>query len=167
MLIKGLHGISDWINKFFLLIGGILCVTILVIMFYSVFMRYVMNSSPVWADEACRYCYVWMQMLGAVIACKTFSHTRVSMLSDRLKGRWVDIYKIFCYIIMMAVGALVTYYGWKFMMRTGNRPTSTLGFKMFYIYLAIPVGGVGILYQCFVNFLDLILSGRTMGGEAQ
>ena len=52
----------------------------IVIISYAVFTRYVLNSSPSWAEEISRVLMIWMSLLAVSLAVKDDSHVRISFL---------------------------------------------------------------------------------------
>jgi len=62
-----------------LLVGAITCLVSL-----QVFARYVLNDTPPWSEELCRYLFVWASFLGACVAMRRAAHLGVDSLVVRL-----------------------------------------------------------------------------------
>lgn len=80
--------ILKWLDEHFeetLLMVFLLLISI--VMGYSVFMRYVMNDSPSWAEEITRYFFVWSAFLSLSFCLKRKSSIRIDMLLVHLLGR--------------------------------------------------------------------------------
>ncbi len=54
------------------------------IMLLQVFMRYIVNQSFTWAEEFCRYCYVWTGFLSLGYAVRNGNMLRVGVVMDLL-----------------------------------------------------------------------------------
>lgn len=56
----------------------------------QVAMRYVLNRSLDWADEAATLCFVWTVFLALPLALRNGGHIVMEMLLTRLSDRWRD-----------------------------------------------------------------------------
>jgi tripartite ATP-independent transporter DctM subunit len=61
-----------------------LMVAIVVMLFSGVVSRYVFNKPITWIDEAVSFAFIWVAMLGAVLAMHRNEHLRLSMFVDRM-----------------------------------------------------------------------------------
>ncbi len=68
---------------------------IVVALFSGVIARYVFSRPIGWIDEAVSIAFVWVAMLGAVLAMHRNEHLRLSMFVDRLSDRWQGIVQAF------------------------------------------------------------------------
>lgn len=155
---KLIFKISDWINK---IIQNVVCVFLLVIlldMFYAVIMRYIFNKTPVWADELARYAFVWLQMLAATIATKKCTHTRITLISDRLKGSWRKWHTAILLFIVLVISYLILTQSLLLLKFEGDTPTSTLPFTMIWVYAAIPSGAAIMIFHAAANALQLFVA---------
>jgi tripartite ATP-independent transporter DctM subunit len=62
--------------------------TIVVLLFSGVVSRYVFSRPITWIDEAVSFAFIWVAMLGAVLAMHRNEHLRLSMFVDRMSPRW-------------------------------------------------------------------------------
>src|SRR5438105_14963409 len=65
-------------------VAGLLIGTITVLVTVQVFSRYVLNDTPPWSEELCRYLFIWASFLGACVAMGRASHLGVDSLVARL-----------------------------------------------------------------------------------
>lgn len=156
-----LHALSDAINKFIRYWVCVFLAVILAVMFYAVVMRYVFNDTPVWADELARYCFVWLQMLAATIATKKSTHTKISLLSDRLKGKWKKSHTFIMYVIIFVVSCYIFSQSLLLVYYDGETMTSTLPFSMFWVYICIPFSALVMILHVFSNMARLFWPDRT------
>src|SRR5262252_6891073 len=66
------------------LLAGCLVGIITVLVSVQVFARYVLNNTPPWSEELCRYLFVWASFLGACVAMRRAAHLGVDSLVVRL-----------------------------------------------------------------------------------
>src|SRR5471032_1754952 len=75
--------------------AAVLVVAETVILFAGVIARYVFNAPLTWSDELASVLFLWLAMLGAVIALRRGEHMRLTTLVNRLppKARvWVALF---------------------------------------------------------------------------
>ena len=60
--------------------AGVLVAAEIVILFSGVVARYVFNAPLVWSDELASILFLWLAMLGAVIALRRGEHMRMTAL---------------------------------------------------------------------------------------
>ena len=58
-----------------------------VVLLWSVVARYVFNSPIVWAEEVASLCFLWLAMLGSVIALARGEHMAMSTVVEMLPAR--------------------------------------------------------------------------------
>ncbi len=121
--------------------------------FVQVFTRYVMNNSMAWTEEMARYSFVWMSMLASSVAVRSGSHAAVNILESKLPGRAKPIHRIIVHLFIVAGALFMLTQGMKMMGAVSGKPSTVLRIPMQYIYMAIPVGGFGILVQAVDKIL--------------
>ena len=72
------------------MIASVILVVIIGLLLMGVTSRYVLSLPIVWIDEAAAFCFLWLAMLGAVIAIDRNEHLRLTlflnMFPERLRG---------------------------------------------------------------------------------
>ncbi len=113
----------------------------------EVFCRYVLNSSIYFSEELSRFCFIWAGFLGASLAAREGGHIGVTLLVDRVspKARWRLL--SLAQILVLAVLAVVAVTGASVLPDQWGQKTATLGFSVFWFYLAVPVGAVLMAVQ--------------------
>ena len=84
-----LKKINDGLMAFIkiVLIGAGTLMTALVIM--NVILRYVFNSGLSWSEEACRFLFIWVTFLGAILANDAAlhgEHMRMDFVVEMFRG---------------------------------------------------------------------------------
>lgn len=64
--------------------AAVLVLAEIVVLFWGIVARYVFNSPLVWSDEVAGMCFLWLSMLGAVVALRRGEHMRMTALVARL-----------------------------------------------------------------------------------
>lgn len=84
----------EWVAVvFFLIMSGMILT--------NVFTRYVFGHPIVWADEVASLSFMWMAMLGAVLAIERSEHMRLTVLLPLISGRWRPYVEAFSGVLML------------------------------------------------------------------
>jgi tripartite ATP-independent transporter DctM subunit len=74
-------------------VGAALVLAETCILFAGVVSRYVFNSPLMWTDELANFLFLWLAMLGAVVAFRRDGHMRLTTFVNSLspeRGRWLE-----------------------------------------------------------------------------
>ena len=130
---------------------------ITILIFIQVIFRYVLLSSLSWSEELARFCVVWVVFIGSGYALSIGAHSNMDIFVRLFpeKLRWV-IEKFNALIILFFSGVIVRY-GIALVILGAKQKSSALLIPMNYVYLAIPVGGLILL---FYDLLILLKKSR-------
>ena len=68
--------------------GAGLVVAEICLLFAGVVSRYVFDSPLMWTDEAANFLFLWLSMLGAVVALRRNEHMRLTTLVNAVRPEW-------------------------------------------------------------------------------
>lgn len=95
----------------------------------------------IWTEEIARFCFIWIVMIGAMIAVRDGTHFDVDVL-PKLSRRLGACLRLFTHIAMLAVALIFVTYGYQFA-KFGSIQTSEIaGLPMLSIYIAWPLAGL-------------------------
>lgn len=95
-----------------------------------------------WTEEIARFCFVWIIMLGAMIAVRDRTHFDVDLLPAPRTPRGRGIAALVVHGAMLVMALAFVWYGWGFA-HFGLRQSSEMsGINMLWIYAAWPLAGV-------------------------
>jgi TRAP-type C4-dicarboxylate transport system permease small subunit len=139
-----------------LLAAGITCLAL-----YQVLARYVFKWPLSWTEELMRYLFCWIILLGigaviknnALISVTLFPNfiRNKSTLAGRITDSLITVAQIIFFILLV-------YFGWKLALAAKTRLSSTLRLPFFYIYLALPLGGIIGLIESAFKLTSLIFA---------
>jgi tripartite ATP-independent transporter DctM subunit len=126
-------------------VAGLLIGTITVLVSHQVFSRYVLNDTPPWSEELCRYLFIWASFLGACVAMGRASHLGVDSLVVRLPAGAREVLRhavsalvaVFCGLLVWQGAALVP------AMATQRSPS--MGMSLQYVFAVIPIAAIIML----------------------
>lgn len=137
------------IEKFLILIGSILTVTVLV----NVFMRYFFRSTIPWAEELSRFLFIWVTFVGVVIANDKWEHMRLDFVVNMLPERVRAVVEIFAYAISILLLALLVQGGIKYTMTQWDWESSALGVRHGLVYSIAPAS----LFYMMLQYLSRLI----------
>lgn len=109
---------------------------------YSVFTRYVLNTSPSWAEEISRVLMIWMSLLTVSLAIKDDSHVRISFLDKLFKGKALLIRDVFYALCNIAFSALLFWKGFELAKQSARTKLPGSGLPSSIMYASVFVGGL-------------------------
>ena len=96
----------------------------------------------IWTEEIARFCFIWIILIGAMIAVRDGSHFAVDLLPHPKTRRGEAIGRIFVDFIMFLVAVIFIVWGWP-LVQFGMLQTSEIAeLPMITIYIAWPLAGV-------------------------
>ena len=150
--------LSAFLDKITLTTASILLVLIAVIVNWGVFCRYVLFAPLPWSEQIPKYAMIYMGFLGASVGISRNRHIGFDILVTRLPDMIRKLIVIAGRILILFFLVMMTIYGVSFAMAVGfssNAPM--LPIPMFYLFLAVPIGGVFMILQATIRLvLDVI-----------
>ena len=126
-------------------VGGVLMALLTVAVFLQVILRYLARSGIEGLDEAPRYLFVWLVMIGAAAAMYRGEHTSLEFFRERLSPRGRAIANavtegvgILLFLSMIKVSLVLV-------PNSQLQSSAGLGLPLGYVYAAMPVGAVLII----------------------
>jgi tripartite ATP-independent transporter DctM subunit len=125
--------------------AGLLVGAITVLVTVQVFARYVLNDTPPWSEELCRYLFVWASFLGACVAMRRAAHLGVDSLVVRLAPRTREILHHAVTVVVAAFCALLVWQGWALVPAMASQRSPSMGVSLQYLFAVIPLAGLLML----------------------
>lgn len=96
----------------------------------------------IWTEEAARFCFVWIVMIGSMIAVRDGTHFDVDLLPDPVTPRRKAISRLIVHFCMALLALIFVRYGFVFA-KSGYIQTSEMsGINMLSIYISFPLAGL-------------------------
>jgi TRAP-type C4-dicarboxylate transport system permease small subunit len=102
----------------------------------------------IWTEEIARFCFVWMIMVGAIVAVRDGTHFDLDLMprSDNPKNEAAK--RILVELLMLIVALVLVWYGWKLIAFGWFQTSEIAALPMNWIYGAWPFAGV--LFTVFI-----------------
>ncbi|WP_201774640.1 TRAP transporter small permease [Kiritimatiella glycovorans] len=126
---------------------------------WGVFTRYIMGEQAKWTEELARFLLVWVALLGSAVAFGTKAHLGVDFFIHKLHPDMHKVMGVAAHLItLFFAGAIFLYGGSRFVIDALNmeQMTPALGWKMGYVYLALPIAGVFMVLYTLENLAETL-----------
>lgn len=146
--------LSTILDKITLTTASLLLVFIAVIVNWGVFCRYVLFAPLPWSEQIPKYAMIWMAFLGASVGLSRNRHIGFDILVVRLPPLIRKLVIIAGRMLVFFFLVMMTIYGVSFAVAVGfssNAPM--LPIHMFYLFLAVPIGGAFITLQAIIKLV--------------
>jgi TRAP-type C4-dicarboxylate transport system permease small subunit len=145
-IVRGIHRISDWLDKF----GSVVCLVMLGAMVIITGLQIVCRvffTALSWSEEAARYLLVWSTFIGASCVYKHGGHISVTLLQGHLPRIGSQILQIVVHLLCGLFFVLMIIYGVIYVGKQGGQLSPAMRIPMSYMYASIPVGGILLLWH--------------------
>ncbi len=123
-------------------LSAVLFITIVVVTFGQVVLRYVFKSPIFWAEEVARYAFIWMSFIGAAIAIPLDAHANISFVLNALPHKARKVVQATGRMLSIAFFAAVGYNALRIAITAASDRSPALGLPMSAVYLALPFASV-------------------------
>jgi TRAP-type C4-dicarboxylate transport system permease small subunit len=96
----------------------------------------------IWTEEIARFCFVWIILIGAMIAVRDGTHFDVDVLPHSPNRNVELAMKLICYVAMLCVAFTFLRFGYDFAILGSRQQSEISGLPMLSIYIAWPVAGL-------------------------
>ena len=112
----------------------------------------------IWTEEIARFCFVWIIMLGAMIAVRQDTHFSVDVLPRPGTSRGQGFSQLFVHLAMLTLALCFIWYGKEFADQGLLQTSEIAELPMIAIYVAWPLSGIiWTLFLLEKLFDDLVL----------
>lgn len=136
-----LESVDDWI-------GAIALSLIVMLIGANVFFRFVLSQPITWSEEISLALFVWLTFVGISAVMKRNEHVGIDYFVRKLpKGAFMWVQRFRLFLLLAVTGVVFVYWGAKLAIDTHWKVTPVLGVPFRLIYMALPVGGILVLYH--------------------
>jgi len=122
---------------------------------WQVASRYLLGSPSLFTDELANFLLIWVGLFGAAYAAGQKAHLAIDILPNKLTGHKkhilnliISILSIFFALTVMVIGGARLVW----LTLSLEQLSATLRVPLGYVYLAIPLSGLLIIYYTIVDF---------------
>ena len=119
----------------------------------------------IWTEEIARFCFVWIILLGAMIAVRDDTHFDVDLLSRSSNPGVVLALALIRSGLIAAVALTFVVYGYDFALLGARQRSESAGLPMLSIYIAWPIAGATWLLFLGERVFGEIAAYRARGAD--
>jgi TRAP-type C4-dicarboxylate transport system permease small subunit len=123
---------------------------------YQVFGRYVLNSTPTWAESLALLLVLYVTMLGCAVGVRDAGHIGMELLGDLLPARWRLKMEILIHALTMLFGALMAWNCFLMLQSVQGYKIPTLGLSESYRYVPLVAAGCLIVLFSIEHIVALL-----------
>lgn len=117
-----------------------------VILLMGVISRYVLDSPLTWSDELASILFIWLAMLGAVLALDRGEHMRLSAIVNKMPEKWRNWFQTMAALVVCVFVALIILPAYQHASEQMDITTPALEIPDGLRAAALPVGAVLMLF---------------------
>ncbi len=136
---------------------------------WGVFSRYALGGQTKWTEELARFLLVWVALLGGALAFRSKAHLGVDYFVNQLHPDARRVTAVAAHLVVLFFAGAVLLLGGASVVREAlilEQTTPALGWKMGYVYLALPISGFFVVLYTFDNLRET-LRGRPAGDGSE
>lgn len=128
--------------------SALLLITIASAVMYTVVMRYVFNSAPLWAEQAPRVFFLWMSYLAVAVATRRGQNIRVTFFVERLPPFPRLVLDLFMHVLVLAMLATLFWFVWPIIELNLPGIMLSTGWSYAVTFFPLPIGAaLMLIYQ--------------------
>ena len=138
--------IGHWVER---CLDAVLAATVLTmvgVLTWQVFLRYVMNAPNIWSDELARLLLPWVSMLGSAALMRRDDHIAVTVFVDLLPPAWQLALRFVRDALILTMAGALVHLGLRLVSIGSRQSSSALEIPMSWPYMAIPLGAALIAF---------------------
>jgi TRAP-type C4-dicarboxylate transport system permease small subunit len=138
----------------YLSVAGLL--VIVTIVFYQVFGRYVLNSSPTWTENLALVLILYVTLIGAAVGVRDAGHIGMDSLLVMLPHHVREKIEIVIHVLVAVFGIAMAYNGWVLGASVGTVKIPNLGLPEVVRYVPLIASGLLIVSFSIEHIIALL-----------
>ena len=150
---KVLNGYYQFLKVALAILMGLLVIPVVL----QIISRYIgIIPRYIWTEEMARFCFIWVILVGSMIAVRDGTHFTVDLFPKAKTARGEAIGKMFADFWILVTALIFIIWGWP-LVKFGLLQTSEMAeLPMVFIYSAWPVAGITWILFLIEKFIDNI-----------
>lgn len=135
---------------------------LVIVVTWQVFTRYMLGEASSYSEEVARFLLIWIGLLGSAYAYKQNMHLAFDFFTNKARGLrkfWMDItihllVALFSAVVLVLGGFYLVQLTWEM-----NQLSASLQIPLAYVYTALPLSGLIIVFYSSWFIRNIILDG--------
>lgn len=131
----------NYLSSVVVIIGGIALVTLIVVIAWAVWGRYVLNDSPTWTEKLALLLILVVALPISAVCLRENSHLSIGFLTDKLSKKNRQRVEIIVSFSLIGFGAGMAYYSYLLVLKVWKFKIPLLNISQGYQYLPLVITG--------------------------
>ncbi|MBO8140840.1 MAG: TRAP transporter small permease [Firmicutes bacterium] len=136
--------------------AGLCIATLIAVVFANVFFRYVLHAPIPWAEEVARYTMVYMAYLAAPLALREGRHIRITIVTDRLRGKWAVAADVIAHAAILVLSVVVVANGMDLIQLVSFQRSPSLRMSMSIPYFSVVIGAAFLAVEAALLLISSV-----------
>jgi TRAP-type C4-dicarboxylate transport system permease small subunit len=136
----------------------ILTVSMVCLVSYQVFERYVLHYTPPWSEELSVYLMIWFGMLGIAAGVRRGTHMSLHYFADKFPKKVQSALEILKYVLVLVYVSVLLWQGIVLVRLTMPQISAAMNLRIGYVYLSLPVSATLIIIYVFEKLYNMFFS---------
>ncbi|MGA1862194.1 TRAP transporter small permease [Deferribacter thermophilus] len=147
--------LDKWLDYLNMTVMTVMMALATIVAFINVVLRYVFNSSLVWAGELTSYLFIWSALFGAAYGFKIGLHIGVTAVIQSLKPKIAKVVLTISLIVIFIYLCLLVKWGYDFVIFNYEleQVSIDLHLPFWIIYLCVPITMSIAAYQVLLKII--------------
>lgn len=133
-------------HQFLKLALTILMFLLTIPVFLQIFSSYIgFIPRYIWTEEMARFCFIWIILVGSIIAVREGTHFTVDLFPPAKTKRWEALRNMFVDLNIALTALVFVFWGHSFVLSSLQQTSEMADMPMVFIYAAWPIAGVSYL----------------------
>ncbi len=154
MIVRALYAVNRLLGWMEMAALAVLTLTMFVVVLSQVVFRYALNQPSPWTEEAARYLFIWIALLGAAFGVLQNSHFGFDMIVRKMPAAVQRLERWFVPACMSILVFVLIVHGFRMLRIVSFQVTPALQMPMRYVYVALPVSGILMGFHLMCKFLQ-------------
>ena len=146
--------IDKILGNLLIVIMGVMVINVI----WQVFTRFVVGTPSSFTDELARYLMVWLGILGAAYVSGRNMHVAIDVLPQKASNKTQKKLKIVVYVLIILFALFAMVIGGSrlvYITYVLDQQSPALQIPLAFVYLAIPVSGLLIIYYKISDIINI------------
>ncbi|GAB3822021.1 TRAP transporter small permease [Pontibacter rugosus] len=124
---------------------------------WQVASRFILKSPSSFTDELARYLLIWVGLLGASYVSGKKMHLAIDIIPSKMEGKGARNLNIFIHLLVALFAFFAMVWGGinlVYITLTLGQTSASLGIPLGYVYTAIPLSGLLIIFYSLMNLTE-------------
>ncbi|CEP66856.1 Tripartite ATP-independent periplasmic transporter, DctQ component [Moorella glycerini] len=150
-------GFGKWISSILRFLSALLVLSLILLLFINVIMRYFFHYAWPWAEEITLFGLVWMVFLGIPVLTFRNNHIRIDLIKNVLSRALFTKVELFIGVFEVFVAVLSTYYGFILVKKVAvaKQISPAAHWPVWVVSLAMPLGFLMVVPMAIISKLRL------------